>query len=324
TIASSGNSIAYVGVVVAGVFLIADGALTTGGLVACSILSGRAVQPLGTIAQLLSRLSATRTAYAQLNGIMQAPAEGPGDGAGLQPRRLTGRIEVRNVAFRYPGAAERTLDRISFTIQPGEKVALLGKVGSGKSTLLRLLVGLYDPDEGVILLDGTDIRQFDPGALRHQIGMAIQDPVLLSGSVRENILLDRPGLGDEEMLRVSELSGSHAFLGQIANGYDLRLADRGEGLSGGQRQSITIARALVGNPPILLFDEPTSAMDAQTETALIDRLADELAGRTMMLVTHRTALLRLVDRIIIVEAGRIAHDGPRDQVLAALQRPRAA
>lgn len=324
TIASSGNSIAYVGVVVAGVFLIADGALTTGGLVACSILSGRAVQPLGTIAQLLSRLSATRTAYAQLNGIMQAPAEGPGDGAGLQPRRLTGRIEVRNVAFRYPGAAERTLDRISFTIQPGEKVALLGKVGSGKSTLLRLLVGLYDPDEGVILLDGTDIRQFDPGALRHQIGMAIQDPVLLSGSVRENILLDRPGLGDEEMLRVSELSGSHAFLGQIANGYDLRLADRGEGLSGGQRQSITIARALVGNPPILLFDEPTSAMDAQTETALIDRLADELTGRTMMLVTHRTALLRLVDRIIIVEAGRIAQDGPRDQVLAALQRLRAA
>ncbi len=324
TIASSGNSIAYIGVVVAGVFMIADRDLTTGGLVACSILSGRAVQPLATIAQLLSRLSATRTAYAQLNGMMQMPPEGPIGTTGLQPARLTGRIEFRNVAFKYPGAPERTLDGISFTVEPGQKVALLGRVGSGKSTLLRLLVGLYEPEEGVILLDGTDTRQFDPIALRNQIGMAIQEPVLLSGSVRENILLDRPGFGDEEMLRVSKLSGSHAFMGQITNGYDLKLADRGEGLSGGQRQSITIARSLVGNPPIMLFDEPTSSMDAQTENALIDRLAEEMKDRTMILVSHRNALLRLVDRIIIVEAGKIAHDGPRDQVLAALQRPRAA
>jgi ATP-binding cassette subfamily C protein LapB len=240
------------------------------------------------------------------------------------PKRLTGKIEFRNVEFKYPGAAEKSLDGISFTVEPGQKVALLGRVGSGKSTILRLLTALYQPQEGLVLLDGTDIRQFDPVALRSQIGMAIQEAVLLSGSVRENILLDRPGFGDEEMLRASELSGSHSFMGSITNGYDLRLADRGEGLSGGQRQSITIARSLVGSPPILLFDEPTSSMDAQTETGLIDRLAIELAGRTMILVSHRNALLRLVDRIIIVEAGKIAHDGPRDQVLAALQRPRAA
>jgi ATP-binding cassette subfamily C protein LapB len=238
--------------------------------------------------------------------------------------KLTGRIEFRNVEFKYPGAAEKSLDGISFTVEPGQKVALLGRVGSGKSTLLRLLIGLYEPQEGLVLLDGTDIRQFDPVALRNQIGVAIQEPVLLSGSVRENILLDRPGHGDEEMLRVSELSGAHGFMGSITNGYDLRLADRGEGLSGGQRQSITIARALVGSPPILLFDEPTSAMDAQTENGLIDRLQVEMEGRTMILVSHRNALLRLVDRIIIVEGGKIAHDGPRDQVLAALQRPRAA
>lgn len=323
TVASSGNSIAYVGVVIVGVFMIASRDLTTGGLIACSILSGRAVQPLATIAQLLSRLSATRTAYNQINGLMGMPPEGPLSGA-LSPAKLNGAIEFRNVEFKYPGAAERSLNGISFAVQPGEKVALLGRVGSGKSTILRLLLGLYQPEEGVVLIDGTDVRQFDPVALRSQIGVAIQDPVLLSGSVRENILLDRPGHGDEEMLRCSELSGSHQFMGQITNGYDLKLADRGEGLSGGQRQSITIARALVGRPPIMLFDEPTSSMDAQSEAALIDRLQVELAGRTMLIVSHRNALLRLVDRIIIVEAGRIAHDGPRDQVLAALQRPRAA
>ncbi|URW76228.1 type I secretion system permease/ATPase [Sphingomonas donggukensis] len=323
TIASSGNSIAYVGVVIVGVFLIASHDLTTGGLIACSILAGRAVQPLGTIAQLLTRLSATRTAYKQIDTMMQTAPEGPTSGA-LHPARLQGAVEFRGVEFKYPGAAERTLNGVSFAIRPGEKVALLGRVGSGKSTLLRLLLGLYEPQDGLVMIDGTDIRQFDPVALRSQMGVAIQDPVLLSGSVRENILLDRAGHGDEEMLRVSELSGSHGFMGQIANGYDLKLADRGEGLSGGQRQSITIARALVGNPSILLFDEPTSAMDAQTETALIDRLQEELAGRTMLLVSHRNALLRLVDRIIIIEGGRVAHDGPRDQVLAALQRPRAA
>ncbi len=323
TIAASGNSIAYVGVVVVGVFLIEARELTTGGLIACSILSGRAVQPLATIAQLLSRLSATRTSYNQINAMMQLPPEGPVAG-GLTPKTLTGKIEFRNIEFKYPGTAEKSLDGISFSIEPGQKVALLGRVGSGKSTILRLLTGLYEPQEGVILLDGTDIRQFEPTALRGQIGIAIQEAVLLSGTVRENILLDRPGYGDEEMLRVSELSGAHSFMGQLTNGYDLRLADRGEGLSGGQRQSITIARSLVGSPPVLLFDEPTSSMDAQTETALIDRLTVELAGRTMILVSHRNALLRLVDRIIIVEAGKIAHDGPRDQVLAALQRPRAA
>ncbi|HWK36466.1 type I secretion system permease/ATPase [Sphingomonas sp.] len=322
TIAASGNSVSYAGVVITGVFLIASRDITTGALVACSILSGRAVQPLGSIAQLLSRVSLTRTSYKQLNAMMSMPSEGPGEG-GLVPARVAGKIEFRNVEFKYPAAPEKTLRGVSFTIEPGEKVALVGRVGSGKSTLLRLLSGLYTPEEGVILIDGTDIRQYDPISLRQKIGVAIQDPVLLSGTVRENILLDRPGFADEEMLRCAELSGSHGFMGEITNGYDLRLADRGEGLSGGQRQSITIARALVGKPPIMLFDEPTSAMDAQTEGALIDRLAEELKGRTMVLVSHRTALLRLVDRIIIIEKGKVASDGPRDQVLAQLQRPRA-
>ena len=173
------------------------------------------------------------------------------------------------------------------------------------------------------MIDGTDIRQFDPAYMRARIGTALQESVLLSGSVRENIVLDRPGIDDAEMLRAAELSGTHQFMGQLANGYDLILADRGEGLSGGQRQSIARARALAGSPPVVVFDEPTSAMDQQTEAALIDRLAAELEGRTFVLITHRPALLRLVERIVVIDAGRVVNDGPRDQVLQQLQRPRA-
>ena len=323
TVATSGNSMAYIGIVIAGVFMIADRSLTMGALIACSILGGRAVQPLATIAQLLSRLSATRTAYDQLNAMMMTPSEGPAEGA-LSPASFEGRIEFRNVQFKYPGATEKSLDGISLVVEPGQKVALLGRVGSGKTTMIKLALGLYHPQEGLVMIDGTDVRQLDPSTLRRNIGVALQEPVLLSGSVREYIVLDRPGVGDEEMIRASELAGAHSFMGKITNGYDLRLADRGEGLSGGQRQSITLARALVGRPPIVFFDEPTSAMDAQTENGLIDRLQLELAGRTVLLISHRTALLRLADRIVIVEGGKIVSDGPRDQVLAQLQRPRAA
>lgn len=322
TTATSAGMISYAGVVVVGVFLIAENELTTGGLIACSILAGRAVAPLAQISQLLSRISSTRTAYRQLNELMETPAEGP-EGEALELGRASGRIEFRNVAFRYPGAAERTLDGLNFTVESGEHVALLGRVGSGKSTVARLVLGLYPPEEGLVMIDGTDIRQFDPAGLRRNIGAALQESVLLTGSVRENIALGRAGVDDAELLRVAEVSGTHQFLGQIANGYDLKLADRGEGLSGGQRQSIAIARALAGRPPILVFDEPSSAMDAQTESALIQRLQEELAGRTLVLITHRPPLLQLVRRIILLDRGRIVADGPREEVMKQITRPRA-
>ncbi|MDB5672133.1 MAG: type secretion system permease/ATPase [Alphaproteobacteria bacterium] len=323
TVATSAGTVSYAGVVIVGVSLIANQEMTMGGLVACSILAGRAIAPLAQISSLLTRMTQTRTAYRQLNELMEMPPEGP-VGEGLKVRELKGRIEFRNVSFRYPGAPEKTLDAVSFTIEPGERVALLGRVGSGKSTILRLILGLYPPEEGVILLDGTDIRQLDITELRRHLGVALQESVLLTGSVRENIALGRDHVNDEELLRAAELSGTHGFIGQIANGYDLRLADRGEGLSGGQRQSIALARALAGRPPVMLFDEPSSAMDPQSETALIQRLHQEMAGRTMVLVTHRPPLLQLVTRILLVDAGKIVQDGPRDEVLKQITRPRAA
>ena len=320
TTATSAGTLAYAGVVIVGVGLIADLKLTMGGLIACSILAGRAVAPLAQISQLLSRMTSTRTAYRQLNELMAQPAEGP-EGEALRLSAVQGKIEFRNVSFRYPGATEKALDEVSFTIEPGDKVALLGRVGSGKSTIARLILGLYPPEDGLIMIDGTDIRQLDPANMRNQMGAALQESVLLTGSVRENIILGRAHVDDEEMLRATHLSGTHQFMGQIANGYDLRLADRGEGLSGGQRQSIAIARALAGRPPIVLFDEPTSAMDTQTETALIQRLQEELKDRTVVLITHRPPLLALVKRILLIDKGKVALDGPRDEVMKQLTRP---
>jgi ATP-binding cassette subfamily C protein LapB len=320
TIATSAGQISYAGVVILGVNLIAEQELTMGGLIACSILAGRAIAPLAQISQLLSRMTATRTAYRQLNELMNLPPEGP-SGEALQMRDLKGKIEFRGVSFRYPGGTEKALDEMSFTIGAGEHVALLGRVGSGKSTIARLVLGLYPPEDGLVMIDGTDIRQIDPSNLRSNIGAALQESVLLTGSVRENIVLGRGHVDDEEMIRAADLSGTHGFMGQLANGYDLRLADRGEGLSGGQRQSIAIARALAGRPGIMVFDEPSSAMDSQTETALIQRLQDELKGRTLLLITHRPPLLALVSRVMLIEKGKVVADGPRDDILRQITRP---
>ncbi len=319
-VANAAQTLTYAGIVVVGVYMIVARDLTMGGLIACSMLGTRAVAPLAQIAMLLSRLTSTRMAYRQINGLMEQPSE-KSNPTPLRPAKVDGLIEMREVAFRYPGAAENALNGINLTIKPGERVALLGRVGSGKSTMARLALGLYEPTDGLVQLDGTDMRQLDLGHTRSMIGTALQESVLLTGSIRENIVLERAGIDDEEMLRAARLSGAHDFIGRIANGYDMVLSDRGESLSGGQRQSIALARAFAGRPHMMVFDEPTSAMDNESENGLIERIAPEIEGRTLLLITHRMSLLRLVNRVILMRDGKILADGPRDEILRRLAAP---
>ena len=316
-IAGLAQTLAYVGTTIFGVALIARGDLTMGGLIACSILAGRAVAPLAQIANLMTRIAHTRAAYREIDRMMRAETEAAAP-AWLRRDRLEGAIAFDDVSFRYPGAAAPALDRVRFAIAPGERVGILGRTGSGKSTLARLILGLYEPTEGSVLIDGSDVRQLHPEDLRRNVGAVLQEVTLLSGSVRDNIALGRPDATDADVLRAARLAGVHDFIGRVPNGYALHLADRGEGLSGGQKQAIALARALLGDRPILLMDEPTSAMDTASETALIARLQTLTQGRTLVLVTHRAPMLRLVERLIVLDHGRVVADGPREAVLQRL------
>lgn len=312
-----GNSV-YVGVIVVGVYEIAAGRLTTGGLIACSILAGRAMAPLGQVAAILTRYHQARTSLDTLNGIMRLPIERPNDRIFVHRPTIKGSIEFKNVSFCYPGQKLPALTDVSFRIAPGERVGLIGRIGSGKSTIEKLVLGLYEPDTGSVLIDGIDVRQLDPADLRRNIGCVPQDIILFQGTIRENITLGAPFVEDSAVLRAATVAGVEDFVGRHPAGYDLNVGERGEMLSGGQRQSVAIARALLLDPPVLVLDEPTSAMDNGAESRLIQRLARELVGRTLLLVTHRASLLVLVERLIVMEGGRIVADGPKEKVLKAL------
>jgi ATP-binding cassette subfamily C protein LapB len=307
-----------VGVVILGVYEIAAGRLTVGALVACSILSGRAMAPLGQVAQLVTRLHQARTAYRSIDAVMRLPVERPPAVRFVHRLRLRGAIEFRDVSFTYPDQKQPALSHVSFRIAPGERVGLIGKIGSGKSTIEKLVLDLYEPDSGAVLVDGTDLRQIDPAELRRNIGYVPQDPVLFAGTIRENITIAQPGVDDATMLRAAVLAGVDAFVSQHPTGYDREVGERGRTLSGGQRQAVALARAFLSDPPILLLDEPTSAMDSAAEAALKSRLAAELGGRTLLLVTHRGSLLSLVDRLIVLDGGRVVADGPKAEVMRAL------
>jgi ATP-binding cassette subfamily C protein LapB len=316
--AATAQQVSQVGIVVFGVYLIMHGELTLGALIATIIISGRAHAPLGQIANTLARFNHARTSFQALNGLMTETDVTRDAGTLLKRDQLDGRVELKNVTLRYAGRPDAALEDISLTIESGEKVAILGSIGSGKSSLARVVSGLYDPSEGMVMMGQTDIRQIHPDDLRRNVGTVLQDVFLFSGSVRDNITLGDPSLADADILRATEISGTHDFIGQTPNGYDLVLADRGAGLSGGQRQSIAIARALVGRPKILILDEPTSAMDTGTENRLVARLRNELAECTFIVITHRPSLLALVDRIVVLDKGKIVAQGPRDQVIKFL------
>lgn len=310
-----------IGMVVWGVFLIGKGELTTGGLVACVMLAGRGLGPLTQIAGLMMRYQHARTAYFTLDRLMSETVERPAGARYTHRERVRGAIALRGVYFRYPRAAVDSLIDVSFSIAAGEHVAILGKVGSGKSTLLRLMIGLYPPREGTVLVDGADIAQFDPADLRYHIGYVAQDPALVHGTLRDNIVIGRPHADDAAVLRAAAIAGLDDFIAGHAAGLQLPVGERGDGLSGGQRQAVANARACLVEPAILLLDEPTSAMDHTTEQRYIGRMAEFSRGRTLVLVTHKPSMLQLVSRIIIVDGGRVVADGPRDDVLRQLTQP---
>lgn len=308
-----------VGVVVFGVYLITDGNMSMGGLIACVILSGRAMAPMGQVANLATRYHQARAALNSLNGIMALSQERPADRSFVHRPVFQGTIEFSDVTFTYPGQIHAALTNLSFRIAAGEKVAFIGRIGSGKTTIEKLVMGLYEPDSGAVRIDGTDLRQIDPADLRRSVGYTPQDTTLFFGTLRDNIMLGAPYVDDAAILRAANIGGVMEFVSRHPLGFDMQVGERGEGLSGGQRQTIAVARAMLLDPPILLFDEPTSSMDNASEERLKVRLKEYIGDKTLVLVTHRASLLDLVDRIIVLDNGRIIADGPKPQVLEALK-----
>ena len=314
---------AQVGVVVVGVLMIGEHALSMGGLIASVILTGRAMAPLAQVAGLLGRVAGAMSSYKQLDELMASRSEVDPTRDYLKRASLAGRIEFRDVSFAYPGQKAKALDSVNFTIEEGERVAVLGRNGSGKSTIIRMALGIYEPTSGQVLIDDTDLRQIRPSDLRAHVGAVLQDVCLFTGSIKENIALGLDRITDEDILDAAKIAGVHDFVGATDAGYDQRLGERGEGLSGGQRQAIALARALATKPAILLLDEPTSALDSQAEAEMIARLRRATEQRTLLLVTHRMSMLKLVDRIIVLDRGQIALDGKPEDIIRSMTNNQA-
>jgi ATP-binding cassette subfamily C protein LapB len=306
-------------VILIGVYLIIESELSVGGLVACYMLSSRAMSPIGRIAGLLVQYHTASTSLESTDGLMNRECERPQGANFISRKSLSGEIEFRDVVFHYPAQEVSALNGVSFRIKAGERVAIIGRVGSGKTTLEKLILDLYRPTSGAVMIDGIDVRQLDPAELRRHIGYVPQDPVLFYGSLRENIALAKPNAEDVEVLRAADIAGLTGFVNAHPQGFDMIVSERGESLSGGQRQSVAIARAVIHDPPILLLDEPTASMDHTTEEEIKRSLKEFSRGKTVLVITHRTPLLALVDRIIVIDAGRIVADGPKEQVLEALK-----
>ena len=317
--AQFGQQVSQVGIVVYGVYLIADGSLTMGQLIACVILSGRTMAPLGQLTNLLGRVNSAIAAYRGLDEILSGENEEETRSTMVERAVMKGDVAFKNVTFTYEDQPEPVLNDISFTIAAGERLAIVGRIGSGKTTLLRLLCGLHPPDRGAVMIDNADIRQIRPDDVRRNMGVVMQNPVLFSGSIRDNILMGKPNATDEELLDVVKLSGADGFLGMLPGGFDFPLSERGRELSTGMRQSIAISRALIGKPNVLLFDEPTAPLDQSAENEMVERLDLATKGLTTIFVTHRGAMLRLADKVLVIDQGRVAAFGPRDQVLKTEQ-----
>lgn len=311
-----------ISILIVGVYLVSAGELSQGGLIAAYLLASRALAPVSQVAALLAQFHQASTAMESLELLMDLPSEQPIDSQRINRPMLEGNIEFKGVHFAYPGSELQALNQVSFKIKSGERIAIIGKNGSGKSTIEKLILGLYPVTEGSIYMDGVDIRQLDTTQLRRNIGYVPQDVSLLLGSLKQNIVADAHGQSDESILRIVQQVGLTPMIQRQPEGLEMSVGERGQKLSGGQRQAVAIARALINDPAILILDEPTSALDHSNEELVIKLLAERSKDKTLILITHRTPLLALIDRLIVMDQGRVIADGPKENIMEALRQGR--
>uniref|UniRef100_UPI0035614707 ATP-binding cassette domain-containing protein n=1 Tax=Litorivivens sp. TaxID=2020868 RepID=UPI0035614707 len=280
----------------------------------------RAVAPMAQVAALVTQYEQTKSAFNTLDSIMNLPVERDEKRQYVRRPVFKGNIELKSVSFAYPGADVPSLKSISLSIREGERVAIIGKVGSGKSSLAKLLIGLYQPTEGTIAIDGINSAQIDPADLRRHIAFLTQEPQLMRGSIRDNLCYRNPQVADEQMLKVAAIAGVDQFVGKLPGGYDTQVGEQGLWVSGGQRQAIALGRAILLDEPIIVLDEPTSHMDNSTEQYVKRQLHGYTRDKTLIVITHKTSMLDLVDRLIVVEDGQILLDGPKAETIAAIQK----
>ena len=323
TAANSAQQLNYLAMVIIGVYLILDGQLSVGALVASTMLSGRVLAPIAGIASVITRATQTFVSLKALNRVMALERERPPERTYIARRIEGGSVAFENVTFRYPNGALNALENVSFRVSPGERIGIIGRIGSGKTTVGRLLAGFYEPQDGRVLVDNVDLRQYDPADLRTGVGFVLQDTDLFFGKLRDNIALGKPNATDEEILTAARLAGVEAFVAGHPLGYEMPVAEGGRSLSGGQKQAIGLARALIRHPKILFLDEPTAHFDVRSEAEFLNRLK-VLAAQDMTIVisTHRLSLLAFVERLLLFEQGKLVADGPRDKIIEMLQSGR--
>ncbi|RJX69750.1 type I secretion system permease/ATPase [Vibrio sinensis] len=309
-----------VGMIIFGVYLIAEGNLTMGGLIAATMLSGRAIGPMVQLSLLSTRYNQAKSSMTIIEQVMAMPDEQEEGKRYIHRPIVQGKVELDKVTFHYPDSPIASIRDLSLTINPGEKVAIIGRIGSGKTTLERLILGLFKPTEGHVRIDDTDIEQLHHIDVRRNIGCVPQDNHLFYGSIRDNITLGRPLADDRDVMDAANRAGVTVFTQQDPAGLERQVGEGGQLLSGGQRQAVAIARALLGRPPVLLMDEPTSAMDNRSEMHIKQQLAQMKESETLILITHKTSMLDVVDRVIVMEKGCIIADGPKSEVLTSLKQ----
>jgi len=318
-LASISQQMISVGLLIGGFYQFQQGNMSMGAIIAIIMLSGRSLQPIGQLAFLITRGKQATATLDSLQKMMESEDERQVAMRSIVPEIRAGHIELDGISFRYPNAARDSLSELKLKINPGERIGVIGRVASGKSTLGRVLCGLYAPTEGVMLVDGLDSRQYHPHQLREAFRFVAQDAEVFSGTVRDNLMLGAAKADDQQLIDAVIRSGADIFLSRDAAGFDLPVGERGSFLSGGQRALLVLARALVSPSKLLYLDEPTGSMDTQTELYFIEHLKSALApDQTMIVATHRHNMLSIVNRLIVIDGGKIIADGPRDEVMKRL------